>query len=385
MPSFYRDDMDRSLFCRHKANISWLVLMSIATMLILSSFCGLASAMNDKDSIPSKQIAASLTEDYEDHGIDINGDGLYDLLAVDAGVDVLLAGEYTLSGYLYDSRNRYVSWSIDHVNLTPGRNKMRLEFEGKSIQQHGSSGNFSLRNLILTYGSSETGMTICEYIPEAFLTSAYNFSQFAILLPEEKTLSGSGNGELLLKFNIRRTLPVISGRYSLDILGIRIPPISSQFNVIGSANGYAYDVEGTYLPSKPNNFTVTAYGVKNLNIGLKKIQGSYTGNSSTIWEGQYMRMWVSHQAVADDQGVATDDSDLISPGIYDARIFGDAADVSKVDLTMTLVKKIFINGKFHLSINTTGFPAGDYSIDVQAQNGTVRLDEIALDGLSISN
>ena len=76
---------------------------------------------------------------------------------------------------------------------------------------------------------------------------------------------------------------------------------------------------------------------------------------------------------------------LISPGIYDARIFGDAANVSQVDLTMTLVKKIFINGKFHLSINTTGFPAGNYSIDVQAQNGTVRLDEIALDGLSISN
>jgi hypothetical protein len=358
--------------------------MAITTMLILSSFCGLAYALNDKDSTPSEPIAASMTGDYEDQGIDINGDGLYDLLAIDAGVDVLLPGEYTLSGYLYDSRNRDAAWSIDHVNMTPGRNKMRLEFEGKSIQQHGSSGNFSLRNLILTYGSSQTGMTICEYIPEAFLTSAYNFSQFAILLPEEKTISGSGNGELLLKFTIRRTLPVISGRYSLDILGIRIPPISSQFNVTGSKYGYAYDAEGTYIPNKPNNFTVTASGVKNLNIGLKKIQGSGT-NSSTIWEGKFMRMWVSHQAVADDQGVATDDSDLISPGIYDARIFGDAANVSQVDLTMTLVKKIFINGKFHLSINTTGFPAGNYSIGVQAQNGTLRLDEIALDGLSISD
>ena len=376
--------MVQALFCRHKANIFWLVLMAITTMLVLSSFCGLAYALNDKDSTPSEPIAASMTGDYEDHGIDINGDGLYDLLAIDAGVDILLPGEYTLSGYLYDSRNRDVAWSIDHVNLTPGLNKMRLEFEGRSIQQHGSSGNFSLRNLILTNGSSDTGMTICENIPKAFLTSAYNFSQFATILPEEKTISGSGNGELLLKFSIRRTLPVISGRYSLDISGISIPPISSQFSVTGSKYGYAYDAEGAYLPNKPNNFTVTASGVKNLNIGLKKIQGSGT-NSSTIWEGKFMRMWVSHQAVADDQGVATDDSDLISPGIYDARIFGDAANVSQVDLTMTLVKKIFINGKFHLSINTTGFPAGNYSIGVQAQNGTVRLDEIALDGLSISD
>ena len=384
MPLHYSDDTGRAVFCRHKANIVWLVLMAITAMLVLSSFCGLALALNDKDSTLLKPIAPRLTGDYEDHGIDINGDGLYDLLAIDADVYVLHPGEYTLSGYLYDSKDRDVAWSIDHVNLKPGRNKMRLEFEGKSIQQYGSSGNFSLRNLILAYGSSETGMTICEYIPKAFLTSAYNFSQFAIPLSEEKTISGSGIGELLLKFSIRRTLPVISGRYSLDILGIRIPPISSQFNVTGSKYGYAYDVEDAYLPNKPNNFTVTASGVKNLNIGLKKTQGSGT-NSSTIWEGKFIRMWVSHQAVADDQGVATDDSDLISPGIYDARIFGDAANVSQVDLTMTLVKKIFINGNFHLSINTTGFPAGNYSIDVKAQNGTVRLDKIALDGLSISN
>jgi hypothetical protein len=384
MPSHYCDDMDWAVFCRHKAKIVWLVLMAITTTLVISSFCGLALALNDKDSTLQKPTAASLTGDYEDHGIDINGDGLYDLLAIEADVYVLVPGEYTLSGYLYDSRNRDVAWSIDHMNLTPGRNKMTLEFEGKSIQQHGSSGNFSLRNLILAYGSSETGMNICEYVPKAFLTSSYSFSQFAFLLPEEKTISGSGNGELLLKFSIRRTLPVISGRYSLDILGISIPPISSQFNVTGSKHGYAYDAEGAYLPNKPNNFTVTASGVKNLNIGLKKVQGSYS-NSSAVSGGKIMRMWVSHQVVADDQGVATDDSDLISPGIYDARIFGDAANVSQVDLTMTLVKKIFINGKFHLGINTTGFPAGNYSIDVQAQNGTMRLDEISLDGLSISN
>lgn len=118
-----------------------------------------------------------------------------------------------------------------------------------------------------------------------------------------------------------------------------------------------------------------------MNIGLKKIQGSYA-NSSAVWEGKSIRMWVSHQAIADDHGVAVQDSDLISPGIYDARIFGDAANVSHVDLSMTLVKKIFIDGRFHLSINTTGFPSGDYSINAQALNGTLKLDEMNIGGLS---
>lgn len=364
MPSFWRS-----------------TIVAIASILILSSFSNSACALEDANGAVSKQISASLTKEYRDYGVDLNGDGLFDVLEIETGVDVAHPGEYTLSGYLYDSVNRRVAWSLDHKNLTSGHCMMRLEFDGKAIQQHGSIGKFILGNLLLSNGSSSTGISILEQIPNAYQTSSYNFSQFAYRLPDEKTISGSGNGELLLTVSIRRMLPVISGRYSLDITGIHIPPIASSFNVIGSRYGYAYDVEGTYLPNKPNNFTVTALGVKNLNIGLKKIQGSYA-NSSAVWERKSIRMWVSHQALADDHGVAVQDSDLISPGVYDARIFGDAANVSQVDLTMTLVKKIFINGKFHLSINTTGFPSGDYSINARALNGTLLLDEMDLGGLS---
>lgn len=361
-----------------------IALAAIASILILSAFFNSVCAAENVNAASSAQINASLTKEYRDYGVDFNGDGLFDVLEIETGVDVVRPGEYTLSGYLYDFADRKIAWSLDHKNLTSGRSTMRLEFDGKAIQQHGLSGNFILGNLILSSGSSSTGIAISEEITNAYLTSAYNFSQFAHILPDEKTLSGSGNGEILLTVSIRRVLPVISGKYSLDITGIHIPPISSSFNVTGSRYGYAYDAEGTYLPNKPNNFTVTASGVKNLNIGLKKIQGSYA-NSSAVWEGKSIRMWVSHQAVADDHGVAVQDSDLISPGIYDARIFGDAGNVSSVDLTMTLVKKIFIDGRFHLSINTTGFPIGDYSINAQALDGALKLDELDIGGLSFDS
>ncbi|MCX6673628.1 MAG: hypothetical protein NTY37_07605 [Methanothrix sp.] len=196
-------------------------------------------------------------------------------------------------------------------------------------------------------------------------------------------ISGSGSGELLLNFSIHSTAPVISGRYSYDLIDIHIPPISSTLNVsfppiTRTLSGYAYDTEGIYIPNMPNNFTVSVAGVKNLNIGLKKQQGSYE-NTSNIWKNKYTRIWISSRAEANNHDLATIESYLISPGIYQAKIFGDAANnITKVDLKMTLVKKLIVNGRFNLSINTTGFPSGSYSITAKALNGTFSLDELEI-------
>ncbi len=197
-----------------------------------------------------------------------------------------------------------------------------------------------------------------------------------------KILSGSGSGELLLNFTTQDAIPVLSGSYSYDLVDLHIPPISSVFNVTSSNKaGYSYTFPGAYIPGKPNNFTVTANKVKNLNIGLKKLQGSYK-NSSTVWEGKYTRIWITSQILADKNGIATTTSDLLSPGSYDIKIFGDAAEnTSQVNLTMTLIKKIIVNGKFNISINTTGFPSGKYLITAKALNGSFSLDDVKLDGL----
>ena len=135
---------------------------------------------------------------------------------------------------------------------------------------------------------------------------------------------------------------------------------------------------GISLPGRPNNFTVSGQYVKNINVGLKKLPVRSGIN--------HTRIWVTTQIPADSNGVAIADSDLLSPGNYHAKIFGDAADnASQVDLTMTMVKKMIIKGRFNLSINTTGFPAGNYSISAKAINGSLSLDELAVEGLSITN
>lgn len=189
-------------------------------------------------------------------------------------------------------------------------------------------------------------------------------------------ISGTGSGELLLSVTITDTVPVFSGSYSYDIAGINIPPISTPWNVTGSKSGYAYNLSGVYMPNKPNDFRVSASKVKNLNIGLKK---------DPVKEGiNQTRTWITTQILADENSTANATSDLLSPGRYQAKIFGDAAEnVTAVDLTMTLAKKLIVEGRFAFGINTDGFPSGNYSITAKALNGSFRFDEINLERSSM--
>ncbi len=113
-----------------------------------------------------------------DRGIDVNEDGLYDFLTIDAGVDVWVPGEYSLMAYLYDPNNKEVIWAIDHEILLDGYHAMRLDFDGKSIKNHGVNGPYHLENVTLFSGSSYTGLNICDYLRRAYVTSAYNCSDF---------------------------------------------------------------------------------------------------------------------------------------------------------------------------------------------------------------
>ena len=129
------------------------------------------------------------------------------------------------------------------------------------------------------------------------------------------------------------------------------------------------------MPGKPNNFTVVAKGVKNLNVGVKKdpVEGG----------ANFTRTWISTRANADEDGTARIENDMISPGRYQFKIFGETIEnATQVVLEMKVVKKLLINGRFDLALNTSGFPSSNYSINAKAINESVRFDEINLEGPS---
>lgn len=340
----------------HQALLILMVIMAICC----SAACGQIFPMGSE--------FADLTGNYSDRGIDINEDGKFDYLLIDAGVHIVYPGEYSLSGYLYDRDNREVVWSADHRNFADGYQVMQLAFDGKTIEKKRLNGPYRLGNLTFTWGSASAGLIPCAMVDDAYKTGPYNATDFVDPVNTDKNLSGSGNGELLLTISIKNSVPVFSGRYMYDIVGLNMPPLSTPVEVKGSKTGYDLNMPGVFVPKKPNNFTVMAGKVKNINIGVMKLQGNL------------QRTWISTQFPADDSKTARADTDLISPkGSYHVKIFGDAAEnETQVDLMMSVTKKLVINGPFNLVINTTGFPSGSYKVNAKALNGSFSFDEIEL-------
>ena len=300
--------------------------------------------------------AAEIEGVMGDRAVDVDGDGLFDHLAVEVAVVVNEPGEYSLQGWLYDSAGRDLGWTIDHGSFGQGNYTMRLDFDGRSIRESGTDGPYTLDNISLT-GKNWTPL---EGGP-AYVTSPYRVEEFvnatsttttspAIESPNQMvTISGLGEGEFDVTISTSKTLPVAEGRYR-------------------------YDLEGVMMPDRPNNFTVVASGVKNLNIGLKKLQGERT------------RIWVTETIASDDEGRAVAQSPWVSPGLYDVRIFGDAApSATLVVLDVSLQKPIRSkNGTFLMSFSTEGLPPGQYNITTTARNGSFCFDRLDLLSLPVT-
>ena len=317
--------------------------------------------------LPDGADFASLTGKYNDSGLDINHDGLFEYLNIDVGVSIIYPGEYSLHGFLYDRDNREVVWSVDHRNFTYGDHIMQLAFDGKTIEKMKLNGPYRLGNLSFTWGSATMGLIPISRRDDAYRTRPYNATDFVDPVNTNKNLCGSGKGELLLTLFIKTSVPVFSGRYMYDIVGLNMPPLSTPVSVKGAnKTGYDLSMPGVFVPGKPNNFTVMASPVKNIDVGLMKLQGNLE------------RTWVSSEFPANNSGTARVDTDLISPmGSYHVKIFGDASEnATKVDLMMSVVKRLIIDGPFNLVINTTGFPSGSYSVSAKALNGSFNFDDI---------
>ena len=118
---------------------------------------------------------------YADNGTDTDGDGLYNHLAIDVGVNVTKAGNYRVEGRLDDCLGGYIEWRSNYTYLNTGNQTVRLDFEGIKIRQNEVNGTFDLKYLYL-YDSS-TGDQL-DYIYDAYTTSYYNYTEFQPPIPD---------------------------------------------------------------------------------------------------------------------------------------------------------------------------------------------------------
>ncbi|MFN8491305.1 MAG: invasin domain 3-containing protein [Caldilineaceae bacterium] len=116
---------------------------------------------------------------YTDQGIDLNQDGLYDLLRISSTISVTTPGLYQLSAALKDQAGQAITDIAKEVNLNAGVNPtVTLDFPGGPIRQHGVNGPYQLAQVILTTQAGE----VIDQQTLAATTKPYTATTFAFPL-----------------------------------------------------------------------------------------------------------------------------------------------------------------------------------------------------------
>jgi len=85
---------------------------------------------------------AFMTPPHPDSGEDTNGNGLFDFLNVDVHVQVNVAGNYTVSGFLHNANYSLTAFSTAAAALTVGPASIRVPFSGPLINESGIDGPY---------------------------------------------------------------------------------------------------------------------------------------------------------------------------------------------------------------------------------------------------
>jgi hypothetical protein len=123
--------------------------------------------------------------------------------------------------------------------------------------------------------------------------------------------------------------------------------LQSSFQMDLPVSGGRYEYETSVeIPRQPNRFTVSASNIKDLGVGVKMV------------------IWLT-KSFAAPEGTATLSQSNIPPGRYSVKLFGEslpgAAGVP-VKVSADTTVQADSNGQYSLVLDTSGVPAGDYTI-----------------------
>lgn len=120
--------------------------------------------------------AVRLTGTYSDAGLDTDGNGLYNYLALNAQVEVANPGDYSLEGWLTDPNGSLVTWATSGAqSLSTGEQVLTLQFDGNAISANGVSGKFSISQIKLVRA---TQYAVLDEAGESTPTTAYLYTAF---------------------------------------------------------------------------------------------------------------------------------------------------------------------------------------------------------------
>jgi hypothetical protein len=147
-----------------------------------------AKATGTWDGIPFSRIAvsevqiasgtASISGTYNDQGIDLSSDGLYDILQVEVPIVVISGARFMVFGELRSANGALLATANAAGDLATGQQTLILYFKGEEIWANAGNGRFKLSNLTLL-DMNTTGLPVkIDYAEMAYTTKSYSREEF---------------------------------------------------------------------------------------------------------------------------------------------------------------------------------------------------------------
>jgi hypothetical protein len=239
-----------------------------------STTSGHSFTRSDSLEVSVSASTSQLNDSYADHGVDTDGNGLYNHLVIEVGVDVSTDGEYALSGSLVDSSGIVIERTSTQAILVGGSQIMPLVFDGNLIGQHYVDGPYYLKDLSI---ADETGVgpVLLDHKVDAYTTSFYAHTEFE-------------RPEILLTGNNSDTGVDTDGDGLYDYLAVDI-----EFDVVSlgtyDVNARLIDSNGDEIAWATTSMNFSSTGVVQLQfdgllIGEHGVDGPYVVTDLSIFQ-----------------------------------------------------------------------------------------------------
>jgi len=143
--------------------------------------------------------AIALNGTHADHGIDSNGNTLFDQLSVDLGVELATAGFYEWSARLVDKAGTEIGFATGRGSLGAGTTSIQLLFDGRPIGQNGFDGPYFIRSLLMA-GPGGANL-VSTFAGETSALKARQFEGYTARLPGDINGDGVVNAADIDAFN----------------------------------------------------------------------------------------------------------------------------------------------------------------------------------------
>jgi uncharacterized repeat protein (TIGR02543 family) len=171
----------------------------------------------------------ALTGQYSDHGLDSDGNGLYEELVVEVGVILGSEGNCVVQARLMDGDGTEIAWASNTVWLDANQELfVPLAFDGLTINKNGANGPYYLKDLFV-YHTGDPLLSVYE--ADAYTTAAYGCTAFESILVTE-----------LPKVRLAHADPGIT---AITVTGLDLAAVDETYKPGDVSARHAFTVEAT--------------------------------------------------------------------------------------------------------------------------------------------